>query len=308
MNVVLAAEEIAGLQVLRALARSNHRLLAVLAAPPKPGFAGASVWKVARDLGFETWPAELVKDPSLGQRLRLEGVDILLNVHSLYIIDNQVLAAPILGAYNLHPGPLPRYAGLNPVSWAIFRGEQTHGVTVHKMDSQIDTGPIVYQSTFPIADDDTAFSLSFKCIRQGVTLMLRLLEVAASEPTKIPLLQQDLGVREYFGREVPEQGRVSWSWPAHKLVNFVRACDYFPFHSPWGHPRTRLGVQEFALAKARRTGLPCEALPGTVGKSTAAGVYVACRDEWVLVGKLQLNDKYLPATDILRSGDRLAEI
>ncbi len=306
MNVVLAAEESAGLQMLRALARSNHRLVAVLA-HPKPGFAGAGVWKVAKDLGLETWPAELVKDPSLGERLRAQRVDILLNVHSLYIIHEEVLAAPLLGAYNLHPGPLPRYAGLNPVSWAIFRGEQTHGVTVHKMNPQIDTGPIVYQSTFPIEEDDTALSLSFKCVRQGVALMLRLLEVAASEPEKIPLCQQDLTVREYFGRGTPEHGEVSWLWPAKRVVNFVRACDYFPFSSPWGHPKSRLGVQEFALVKARRTGTPAAAMPGMIGKSVGSEVHVASGDEWVVVSKLQLGDKCLAASEILKSGDRLCE-
>jgi len=307
MNVVLAAEESAGLQMLRALAGSSHRLVAVLAAPPKPGFAGASAWNAARNLGFDTWPAELVKDPALAERLRAAKVDILLNVHSLYLINREVLAAPRLGAYNLHPGPLPRYAGLNAVSWALYRGEPTHGVTVHKIDPEIDNGPIVYQSIFPIADDDTALSLSFKCVREGIALMLRLLEIAAADPANIPLRPQDISAREYFGREVPEQGRLSWSWPASKVVNFVRACDYFPFPSPWGHPCTRINAQEFALVKAARTGLPTDAPPGTVGKSVASGVHVACQDEWVLVGKLLLAGKYLAASEFLRSGDRLAE-
>jgi methionyl-tRNA formyltransferase len=308
MNVILAAEESAGLQMLRALAASSHRLVAVLAAPPKPGFAGASAWNVARNLGFETWPAELVKDPALAERLRSAQVDIFLNVHSLYVINREVLAAPRLGAFNLHPGPLPRYAGLNAVSWALYRGESTHGVTVHKIDPEIDAGPIVYQSIFPIADDDTALSLSFKCVREGVALMLQLLEVAAADPAKIPLSPQDASAREYFGREVPEQGRLSWSWPASKVVNFVRACDYFPFPSPWGYPRTRLSAQEFALVKAVRTGIPSDAPPGTVGESVASGVHVACRDEWILVGKLLLGGKYLAASEILHSGDRLAEL
>ena len=308
MNVVLAAEESAGLQMLRALASSNHRVVAVLATPPKPGAAAVSVWNVAKDLAFETWPASSVKDPHLGERLRVESVDILLNVHSLYIIHEKVLAAPRLGAFNLHPGPLPRYAGLNAISWALFRGEATHGVTVHRMERGIDTGPIAYQSVFPIDPEDTALSLSFKCVREGVALMLRLLEVAASEPAKIPLLPQDPAVREYFNSEIPERGRVCWSWPARKVANFVRACDFYPFHSPWGHPRARLNVQEFALVKARQTGLPVGVLPGTVGKSSDSGVNVACRDEWILVSKLLLGGKYLGAQEILRPGDRLAEI
>jgi methionyl-tRNA formyltransferase len=308
MNVVLAAEESAGLAMLRALVSSNHRLVAVLGTQPKPGSAAVSVWNVAKDLACPTWPASLVRDPQLGERLRAEKVDILLNVHSLHIIHEKVLAAPKVGAFNLHPGPLPRYAGLNAVSWALFRGESTHGVTVHRMERGIDTGAIVYQSIFPIDLEDTALSLSFKCVREGVALMLRLLEVAASEPGEIPLLPQDPSVREYFNSDVPEGGRVCWSWPARKVADFVRACDFYPFHSPWGHPRARLNVQEFALIKARRTGLAAGVPPGTVGKSCGSGVNVACGDEWVLVSKLLLGGKYLGAQEFLRTGDRLAEI
>jgi methionyl-tRNA formyltransferase len=308
MNVVLVAEESAGLEMLRAVSRSQHRLVAVLASPPEADSAASGVWNVARHLGYDTWPAKLVKDPSLGERLRRGRVDVLLNVHSLYIINHSVLDAPRLGAFNLHPGPLPRYAGLNPVSWAIFGGERTHGVTVHKMESTIDAGPIVYQSCFPIDPDETALSLSFRCVREGVALMLRLLQVASSEPSDLPLLQQDITKREYFGREAPEKGRLSWSWPVCKVLNFVRACDYFPFRSPWGHPQTRLGVQEFALVKAHRTGLPSDGLPGTVGASRDSGVYVACHDEWILASKLLVAGKYVSAQEILKPGDRLGDV
>jgi len=307
MNVVLAAEESAGLQMLRTLANSDHHLVAVLAQEPKSGVAGGSVWNVARELGCQMWPAQLVRDPALADRLRSAKVDILLNIHSLYILNDEVLKAPTLGAFNLHPGPLPRYAGLNAVSWAIFRGEQKYGVTVHKIEPGIDTGAIVYQSCFAIDPDETALSLSLKCAREGIKLMMRLLEAAEVKPPAIPLTPQDAAMREYFGREVPEQGRVSWSWPADKVVNFVRACDYFPFSSPWGYPRSRLGVKEFALVKARRTSLPCEAAPGTIGKATDSGVYVACKDEWIVASKLLLEGRYVPAREVLRTGDRLVE-
>jgi methionyl-tRNA formyltransferase len=308
MNVVLAGEESAGLRLLDALVHSSYRLVAVLAEPPKPDSPGANVWNMASHLGVETWPAAQVKLPELADRLRSEQVDILLNAHSLHVVCKEVLAVPKLGSFNLHPGPLPRYAGRNPVSWAIFRGESQHGVTVHRMAPEIDAGPIAYQSLFPIDADDTALSLSLKCTREGVALMLRLLAVAAADPASIPSVGQDLQRREYLGSEVPCEGRFSWSWPARKLLNFVRACDYFPFRSPWGYPRARLGVQEVALVKARHTGLPSNAPPGTVGESTASGVQVACQDEWILVSKLHLAGKYVAAQEVLRRGDRIADI
>src|SRR5215472_8908817 len=90
MNIVLVAEESAGLQILRSLLHSCHKLIAVMAAPPNVNGAG-SVWSAARSMGVETWPAKLVKKPALGQQLRSRNVDMLVNVHSLYIIHKEVL-------------------------------------------------------------------------------------------------------------------------------------------------------------------------------------------------------------------------
>jgi methionyl-tRNA formyltransferase len=306
MKVVLAAEEWAGLQVLRALADSPHQVVGVFTTPPKAGpekrFA---LWDVARGLGFPTWPAKLVKHSSTAQQLRQAQVDIVLNVHSLHIIHADVLAVLRLGAFNLHPGPLPRYAGLNSVSWAIYNGEKSHGVTIHRMDRGIDTGDIAYQALFAIDDEDTALSLSFKCTQKGVPLMLKLLEVASSTAEGIPQIPQDLSRRVYFGAAVPEDGYLSWASTAANIVNFIRACDYFPFHSPWGHAKTQFAVRQLEIMKARRTHMACDAEPGTVGKLVGSSAQVATADEWILVEKLRTGGNYFAPTDLLKPGDHL---
>jgi methionyl-tRNA formyltransferase len=306
MNIVLVAEEMAGLQMLKALARSQHRLVGVLTSPPEPAPGGnTSLWKVAQDLGYQTWPAELVKDSALAESLGAVQADLLLNVHSLFIIHPDVLSVPRLGAYNLHPGPLPRYAGLNSVSWALYRGEKEHGVTIHKMEAGIDAGATVFQELFSIADDDTALTLSFKCTQRGVALMLKLLDTVSATPHFLQLIPQDLSRREYFGAGVPQGGRLSWLDHAESIVNLVRACDYFPFRSPWGHATTCLGDTELGVIKACRTGVSTRASPGTVGEVSSSGALVAAADEWVLVKKLKRGDSYLAAADVLTSGGRL---
>jgi len=306
MNIILIGEESAGVQMLHEIERTGHRVIAVMASPARVAASGACLWDAAGKLGLPTWPAQLVKDPLLAEKMRAEEVDILLNVHSLYVIHGAVLGAPRIGAFNLHPGPLPRYAGLNAVSWAIYRGERSHGVTVHWMAPEIDAGPIAYQSFFPIDESDTALSLSSRCVREGLPLMTRLLDVASRNPTEIPAIPQDLRKREYFDSNVPEGGRLSWQWPAERIVDFVRACDYFPFPSPWGHPRTRLGTQELAVVKARRTRLASDSPPGTVGEFTGEGVKVASSDEWLLVTRLKVGKESVHPAKVLKRGEKLA--
>lgn len=309
MKVLLVGEESAGIQTLRALAQGPHRIVAVMASPEKKSLSSATLWQVAQQMGQTTWPALLVKDPNFAKQVRAADVDILLNVHSLFVMHGAVVNAPRLGSFNLHPGPLPRYAGLNAVSWAIYRGEQTHGVTLHKMASGIDTGAIVYQSLFGIEETDSALTLYARCIREGVALILRLLDTVSRDETAIPLTAQDLSQREYFSKQAPENGRLVWTRTAKEVVNFVRACDYHPFPSPWGHPRAELKGREIALLKARRTGQACNAPPGIVRQSedpNGKSVQVACADEWIWVDKLLVGGESFAASAILSPGARLA--
>jgi methionyl-tRNA formyltransferase len=309
VNIILVGEESAGIQTLRALAGSDHRIVAVMASQSKNNGALTNLWETAEKLGYQTWPAKLVKDLRFADEVRAAEVDVILNIHSLFIINGEVVSAPRIGCFNMHPGPLPRYAGLNAVSWAIYRGETSHGVTIHKMEPGIDTGHIVYQELFDIDDADTGLTLSARCIRSGIPLILRLMETASIDPAAIPLTPQDLIKREYFGREIPRDGKLFWTLPAREIVNFVRACDFFPFPSPWGHPKTILelmsGEKEIGVVKARLTGERCDSSPGTVGEVVGLGVKVACGDQWIVVNKLKVEGRYVDSAEVLKPGSRL---
>tara|TARA_R110001592_G_scaffold349859_1_gene645516 strand:- start:1030 stop:1629 length:600 start_codon:yes stop_codon:yes gene_type:complete len=66
--------------------------------------------------------------------------------------------------YNFHPGILPEYRGAGCSSWAIINGEKESGVTLHYIDSGIDTGDIICIDTFPIEDLDTAYDVNEKAL------------------------------------------------------------------------------------------------------------------------------------------------
>jgi methionyl-tRNA formyltransferase len=305
MKVLLIAEQAAGIRTLQLLAQSAVEVVAVMASPIKQG--AASLWDLAAKSGYVTWPAGWARNPNFATHVRDAGVDLILNVHSMVVIRREVLEAPRLGSFNLHPGPLPRYAGLNSVCWAIYRGETEHGVTLHKLVSEIDAGPIVYQQAIAIDSEETGLTLTAKCVSVGLRLVERLLAAAAQGPTNIPLVGQDLSKREYFGREVPANGHLSWNRPARRIDHFVRASDFFPFPSPWGAPRTRLGDSTLGIAKVRLTGRPADVPPGTVGTQTREGIEVACADEWLVVRQVFAEGKCISANQVLKAGDHFAD-
>jgi UDP-4-amino-4-deoxy-L-arabinose formyltransferase/UDP-glucuronic acid dehydrogenase (UDP-4-keto-hexauronic acid decarboxylating) len=300
LRVLLVAEEAAGVHTVRILAGSPHEVVAVMTRGV--GSDGATVAGVASRLGYRVWPSRQVKEKGFAKAVRGEGVDVLLNVHALYVLPADVVAAPRIGSFNVHPGPLPRYAGLNAPSWAIYHGEQTHAVTIHWMDGGIDTGLIAYQAELAIDSDDSGLTLSAKCVRAGLPLLQKLLEAAANGT--IPRRPQPDVPRRYYGREVPHEGRLLWTESAARIVNFIRACDYLPFTSPWGHPRAYLHGREVSVLKATRTGQQTETRAGIVGRRVGSEVLVAARDEWVRVRRVQIGSSTFAAADVLTPGDR----
>ncbi len=275
MRIALFCGEAAGARTLEALVAQGHEVCALLA-------AGPPVSNLAARLGLQPQAPARVRDPGFAAELARAGTELVLNVHSLYIVPPAVLQVPPLGAYNLHPGPLPGCAGLNAPSWAIYHGAARHGVTVHRMEAGIDTGAIVFEENFSVTEEDTGLTLALRCAHKGVGLIRKLLGVLAIDPDALPYVAQDRGKRRYFGREVPQGGRIDWNVPARRIYDFVRACDYHPFASPWGTPRARLGDREVEVSRTALTGERCDVAPGT-----ARDDLVATADEWLRLKKVE---------------------
>jgi methionyl-tRNA formyltransferase len=304
LRVAFVGEEGAGLRTLQLLAKGGHRVVAAFSDSEGDG-AVASVEALAGSLAIPLHPASAVREPATADWLRERDVHLLLNVHSLHIVDPSLLDVPTLGAYNLHPGPLPECAGLNAPSWALYEGSQRHGVTLHRMVADIDAGTIAFSDAFDVGAGDTGLSVMTQCIQRGLGLIERLLALAASgEP--IPARAQDLDKRRWFDAGPPDGGRLDWDRPSRQVVDFVRACDYRPFASPWGAPRCALDGRQVGVLAAHTTGQPAGSLAGTVGEADGDGaVLVASSDEWVRVEEIELDGQAISAGEVLRDGLRL---
>ena len=274
MRLLISAEESAGVQAVRSARQSGHEVVAVLTTLDNAGSdrQGVTVESVATRFGYPVRPATLLKEAEFADTLKQESIDILLNVHSLHVADENVVAAPRVGAFNLHPGPLPRYAGMNAPARAILNGEFTHGVTLHWMEAGIDTGDIAFQEMFDLSPNATVLDISRSCVRLGIGLIKQLL---ATDPDQIPRTEQDLTRRTYYGFECPFDGEIPWH-SAEMVERFIRACNYHPLPSPWGIP----AVGNLGILEVKRTGEPCEAPAGTLSER-GEKTFLATGDEWL---------------------------
>ena len=63
---------------------------------------------------------------------------------------------------NIHPSLLPKYRGLDTHKKVIAASDKEHGVTIHFVTNDLDSGPIIAQEKIKVATNDTAESLEEK--------------------------------------------------------------------------------------------------------------------------------------------------
>jgi phosphoribosylglycinamide formyltransferase 1 len=67
---------------------------------------------------------------------------------------------------NIHPSLLPAFPGLDAQYQALMHGVKVTGCTVHLVDENLDSGPILLQAAVPVSDDDTVETLSARILRE----------------------------------------------------------------------------------------------------------------------------------------------
>lgn len=84
--------------------------------------------------------------------LKLQASDLIISCGWQYKIPDELTRKGI--CYNIHPSLLPEYRGRSPLERQNCDNADEYGMTLHKMDSGIDTGPIYLQATYKANESD----------------------------------------------------------------------------------------------------------------------------------------------------------
>lgn len=156
----------------------------------------------------------------LGPLLRALEPDLALSAGFPWKLPAEVLAVPPLGVVNSHPSLLPRYRGPNPVAWAIRNGETEIGLTLHRMEPELDTGAILAQEAIPLGDEQTWDELAPKLREANVRLLpVAIARAAAGDPGE----PQDESAASYQSFFEPGYVEIDWTRLAAEVARQVRA-------------------------------------------------------------------------------------
>jgi methionyl-tRNA formyltransferase len=177
-------------------------------------------------------------------RVRAARPDLLVSWFWTKKIPPRLLAlAPGVG---VHPSLLPRHRGPDPTFWAIDSGDDTTGVTAHRLDEEYDTGAMLGQAPLRIEPTWNAWQLARALDRPSLRLLREVVR-AHAEGHPPPPIPQDEDRATLAPEPSDEELAVRWSWPAARIERRVRAA------APWPGAWTEIGDQLVTLVRVRPT-------------------------------------------------------
>jgi methionyl-tRNA formyltransferase len=214
---------------LRAIKDAGYSIQLVITQPDRPAGRGmkltAPPLKVAaEELRLEIYQPARIRDAEAVKRLRKLRPDLLVVVAYGQIIPAAVLSIPSFGAVNVHASLLPRHRGAAPVAHAILGGDIQTGVTIMRMDEQLDHGPILAMRATAIAAGEDAGALTARLAEIGAQLLVETID----QIHKVTPVEQEHARATTAPRLRKEDGELEWGIGAQEIDRRVRALQPWP--------------------------------------------------------------------------------
>lgn len=227
---------------------------------------------------------------TLGSNIRSEikelNADILVVFAYGRIFGPKFLSIFPMGGVNVHPSLLPRYRGSSPILTAILNGDNKTGITIQRINFEMDTGAILNQQSISIKDKESTESLTeFVSVTGSELLIKTLSEIDSGCEIEREQGEDDIS---YCSKIVKEDGKVDWNESAVLIDRKIRA------YTPWPKVFTGFSGKSLMLLEGgvfvKETDLSGE--PGEVlGFDKIDGILIQTGNGILAIKSLQLQSR-----------------
>ncbi len=271
-------------------AASKFNIVAVLTNPDKVTGRGQKIkFNPVKTKALEL-DLNIIQPETLGSEARNQisalKPDLLVVFAYGKIFGPKFLSIFPLGGVNVHPSLLPRYRGSSPVLTAIINGDTETGISIQRINLEMDTGAILNQQIIELNGKESTESLSTFVSTEGADLLNKTLQ--SIEAGKVIETEQDNSSSSYCTKLVKEDGEINWNESVDKIDRKVRA------YTPWPKSYTQFIDKKLMILKStvfvKETDLSGD--PGTVlGFDKSDGILIQTGEGILAVSFLQLQSR-----------------
>ncbi len=244
LNIIFMGTPDFAAVALQSLIDSPHNVIAAYSQPPRPKGRGHKIQKspvhqLAETHGISVFTPKSLKSEEAQQEFASHNADIGIVAAYGLLLPQAVLDAPKLGCLNIHASLLPRWRGASPIQHAIWKGDNTTGVTIMQMDKGLDTGDMILKGELPITHETTATSLHDDLAQIGAELTLKVLSTPPPKAEK-----QDDALSTYAPLLKKSDGHIDWRQTAQEIDRQIRSLN------PWPGVWAEIQGKRFKILKA----------------------------------------------------------
>lgn len=189
------------------------------------------------------------------------------------------------GIINIHPSLLPKHRGSTPIESVILNGEAETGVSIMRLDVQMDAGPIYAQSTYALPANISKYELAENLLHEGGSLLVE--HLPAILDGSLEPVPQDESQATTDKRIEKNDGVLDWGKPAIQLEREIRA------YLGWPRSQAKLGDTEIIVTKAHV--IPGSGQAGTLYLTDKhLGIYTS-KDVLIIDSLIPAGKKEMPA-------------
>lgn len=235
LRVVFFGTSFFAVPILKSLIKQSFiEIAAVVSTPSKPvgrkrEIAPSPVVVEAEKFNLPCYKPEKLKSPEWLEFFSKLKPDLAILASYGKILPQANLDIPKYGFLNIHPSLLPKYRGASPIESAILGGDKKIGVTIMKMDAQMDHGPLLSQIEVELTGTERALELEEKLSRLGAELLIKTIPSYIHE--EIVLEEQEHDKATFTKLIKREDGFVDLTMPAEEIFRLYRA--YHPWPGIW---------------------------------------------------------------------------
>ena len=210
--------------ILEKLMDVGHDIKMVFTQPDRPKGRGKKlqappVAEFAKSHNLMLYQPESVKTNEVEELFLEAKPDVVIVAAYGKIIPDNLLVIPKYGFINVHASILPKYRGAAPIQWALRNGDTETGISIMKLESGLDEGPIFNTATIKIDMNWNKKDLFEALAVLGATTLVKTLDKIDSL-SPIPQNHQDATYAPMFGKK---DGCINFSMAAKDIVNLNRS-------------------------------------------------------------------------------------
>ncbi len=222
---------------------------------------------------FYSFETKDTLNSSLQLFLSENKIDVVIVNTCSVKISKEVLDLPKYGFLNIHPGKFPENRGADPIFWTLKNNEKSTAVTIHQMDANFDTGPIVLEQSTPVHFGETWGMLHSKM----ALLAVQAIEKALPLLNKVENYLPQSNLEAYKQKPTPKDLTINWEqMTSDEIECLVNACN-----PKYGGATTYYQGGEVQVLEVAPVDNPTPMFGKTPGEIIHAhpqeGIYVCCK-------------------------------